>query len=116
MLARDRLSHLCDPDPGSVLELSSLAADGLYDGRFPGAGLVTAIAKVVGVCWSVDRGYIRGQVCGIWCAVIINEGSTMGGTWTGLSCEKVNIGRDDFDRFTLNSYAYVDFRDVFIRL
>ncbi|EER02041.1 hypothetical protein Pmar_PMAR024362 [Perkinsus marinus ATCC 50983] len=72
MLARDRLSHLCDPDPGSVLELSSLAADGLYDGRFPGAGLVTAIAKV----------------CGIWCAVIINEGSTMGGTWTGLSCEK----------------------------
>ncbi|EER02038.1 hypothetical protein Pmar_PMAR024359 [Perkinsus marinus ATCC 50983] len=73
MLARDRLSHLCDPDPGSVLELSSLAADGLYDGRFPGAGLVTAIAKV----------------CGIWCAVIINEGSTMGGTWTGISCEKL---------------------------
>ncbi|KAF4664377.1 hypothetical protein FOZ61_000849 [Perkinsus olseni] len=72
MLARDRLSCLCDPDPGSILELSPLAADGLHDGRFPSAGLVTAVARV----------------CGVWCAVIINEGATMGGTWIGLSCEK----------------------------
>ncbi|KAF4656812.1 hypothetical protein FOL47_008742 [Perkinsus chesapeaki] len=72
MLARDRLAHLADEENGSILELSTLAADGLYEGRFPSAGLVTAIAKV----------------CGVWCAVMINEGSTMGGTWVGLSCEK----------------------------
>ena len=44
---RARLTHLFDPDT-PFLELSALAAGGMYDDRAPGAGLVTGIGRVAG--------------------------------------------------------------------
>src|SRR5918994_5650303 len=42
---RERIDHLIDPG-SSFLELSPLAANGMYDDDAPGAGIVTGIAKV----------------------------------------------------------------------
>ena len=45
LTVRERIDRLCDPHT-AFLELSPLAAEGLYDGEFPGAGMVTGIARV----------------------------------------------------------------------
>src|SRR3546814_16087478 len=46
-LPRDRVRTLLDPgDP--FLEFSQLAADGLYDGAVPSAGIVTGIGRILG--------------------------------------------------------------------
>ena len=47
LLVRDRVERLSDPGT-AFLELSALAADGLYDGDAPGAGIVTGIGIVAG--------------------------------------------------------------------
>ena len=44
MLPRDRVDSLVDPS-SPFLELSPLAAHGLYDGDAPGAGMITAWEK-----------------------------------------------------------------------
>lgn len=49
MLVRDRVTALIDPGT-SFLELSALAAHGVYDGEdVPAAGMVTGIGTVEGV-------------------------------------------------------------------
>src|SRR5919199_1816340 len=45
--ARDRIDRLLDPNT-PFLELSPLAAFGMYDGRVPAAGIVTGIGRVSG--------------------------------------------------------------------
>ncbi len=47
LLARDRVERLLDRG-SPFLELSALAAHGLYDGAAPGAGIVTGIGRVSG--------------------------------------------------------------------
>src|SRR5512143_1136770 len=47
MFVRDRIDALLDPG-SPLLELSPLAAHGMYHGEAPGAGLVTGIGRVVG--------------------------------------------------------------------
>ena len=47
LLVRDRVERMSDPGT-AFLELSALAADGLYDGDAPGAGIVTGAAVLVG--------------------------------------------------------------------
>ena len=47
LLARERIERLVDPG-AAFLELSPLAADGLYDGEAPAAGIVTGIGPVRG--------------------------------------------------------------------
>ena len=47
MAVRDRVARLLDPWT-PFLELSPLAAHGMYDGEAPGAGLVTGIGRVAG--------------------------------------------------------------------
>ncbi len=44
---RERIERLLDPR-SPFLELSALAANGMYDGDAPGAGIVTGIGRVVG--------------------------------------------------------------------
>ncbi len=44
---RERVRRLCDP-ASPFLELSPLAAEGLYDGQAPGAGIITGIGRVGG--------------------------------------------------------------------
>src|SRR5690606_33244227 len=48
LLPRDRVDQLLDPGT-PFLELSPLAAHGMYDGAAPSAGLITGIGRVSGV-------------------------------------------------------------------
>jgi 3-methylcrotonyl-CoA carboxylase beta subunit len=71
LLPRDRVDRLCDPG-SAFLELSSLAAEELYDGAAPGAGIVTGIARVHG----------REVV------VVANDATVKGGTYYPMTVKK----------------------------
>jgi 3-methylcrotonyl-CoA carboxylase beta subunit len=71
MLARERLERLLDPG-ASFLELSPLAAWGVYDEPVPAAGLVTGI----------------GKVSGRPCMLVANDATVKGGTYFPLSVKK----------------------------
>jgi 3-methylcrotonyl-CoA carboxylase beta subunit len=71
LLARDRIERLCDPGTG-FLELSPLAAAGLYDGDAPCAGIVTGVASIHG----------RRAV------VIANDATVKGGTYYPMTVKK----------------------------
>src|SRR5690349_16467476 len=47
LLPRDRVDTLLDPG-GRFLELSPLAATGMYDDQAPAAGIITGVGRVAG--------------------------------------------------------------------
>ncbi len=71
LFVRDRIDGLID-DSSPLLELSPLAADGMYDGRAPSAGIVTAV----------------GRVCGHEVMIIANDATVKGGTYFPLTVKK----------------------------
>jgi len=71
MFVRDRVDALLDPG-SPFLELSPLAAHGMYDGEAPGAGLVTGI----------------GRVAGREVMVIANDATVKGGTYYPITVKK----------------------------
>ena len=71
LLPRDRVDALLDP-ASPFLELSPLAAHGLYDGEAPGAGIITGI----------------GRVAGRECVVVANDATVKGGTYYPLTVKK----------------------------
>ncbi|HEX8049992.1 MAG TPA: carboxyl transferase domain-containing protein, partial [Solirubrobacterales bacterium] len=71
LTARERVEGLCDPGT-PFLELSPLAAEDLYDGAAPGAGIVTGIAVVHG-----RR-----------CVVVANDATVKGGTYYPMTVKK----------------------------
>jgi 3-methylcrotonyl-CoA carboxylase beta subunit len=71
LLARERVDALLDPG-SPFLELSALAAQGVYDDDLPGAGLVTGI----------------GRVSGRACMVVANDPTVKGGTYYPLTVKK----------------------------
>ncbi len=71
MLPRERLAALADADC-AFLELSPLAADGLYGEEVPGAGLITGIARIEGRD----------------CVVIVNDATVKGGTYYPMTVKK----------------------------
>jgi 3-methylcrotonyl-CoA carboxylase beta subunit len=71
LLPRERIRALLDPG-SPFLELSPLAADGLYDGAAPGAGLVTGI----------------GRVAGQEVMVVANDATVKGGTYFPMTVKK----------------------------
>ncbi|MGH3026647.1 MAG: carboxyl transferase domain-containing protein, partial [Gaiellaceae bacterium] len=71
LLVRERIDRLLDP-ASPFLELSPLAADGLYDGDAPGAGIVTGI----------------GRICGVECMVVANDATVKGGTYYPMTVKK----------------------------
>jgi 3-methylcrotonyl-CoA carboxylase beta subunit len=71
LLPRERVERLTDPG-SPFLELTPLAADGLYDGAAPGAGIIAGIARVAG----------REVV------VIANDATVKGGTYYPMSVKK----------------------------
>ncbi len=71
MFVRDRLDTLLDPG-SPFLELSPLAAHGMYDGEAPGAGLVTGV----------------GRVSGREVIVIANDATVKGGTYFPITVKK----------------------------
>jgi acetyl-CoA carboxylase carboxyltransferase component len=68
---RERVERLIDPG-SAFLELSALAADGLYDGDAPGAGIVTGI----------------GVVEGVECVIVANDATVKGGTYYPMTVKK----------------------------
>jgi 3-methylcrotonyl-CoA carboxylase beta subunit/propionyl-CoA carboxylase len=71
MFVRDRVDSLLDPG-SPFLELSPLAAHGMYDGEAPGAGLVTGI----------------GRVAGRDVMVVANDATVKGGTYYPITVKK----------------------------
>ncbi len=68
---RERIDRLLDPG-SAFLELSALAASGLYDDDAPGAGVVTGI----------------GRVEGVECVVVANDATVKGGTYYPMTVKK----------------------------
>ncbi|MFT4103846.1 MAG: carboxyl transferase domain-containing protein, partial [Burkholderiaceae bacterium] len=71
LLPRERVNQLLDPGT-PFLELSPLAAHGLYGGAAPGAGLITGI----------------GRVSGTDCVIVCNDATVKGGTYFPLTVKK----------------------------
>ncbi|QNN54951.1 carboxyl transferase domain-containing protein [Nocardioides mesophilus] len=71
LLARDRVDRLLDPG-SPFLELSPLAATGMYDDAVPSAGIVTGI----------------GRVSGRECVVVANDATVKGGTYYPVTVKK----------------------------
>ncbi|HEY0300047.1 MAG TPA: carboxyl transferase domain-containing protein [Rhizomicrobium sp.] len=71
LLPRERVERLLDPG-SPFLELSPLAAYGMYDGDIHGAGLITGI----------------GRVSGRECVVVCNDATIKGGTYYPVTVKK----------------------------
>jgi 3-methylcrotonyl-CoA carboxylase beta subunit len=71
LLPRDRVDVLTDPG-SPFLELSPLAADGLYDGDAPAAGVITGV----------------GRVSGRECVIVANDATVKGGTYYPVTVKK----------------------------
>ncbi|MCP2193434.1 3-methylcrotonyl-CoA carboxylase beta subunit [Williamsia deligens] len=71
LLPRDRVDTLLDPG-SPFLELSPLAAFGMYDDACPGAGMIGGI----------------GRVSGRECLVVANDATVKGGTYYPMSVKK----------------------------
>jgi 3-methylcrotonyl-CoA carboxylase beta subunit len=68
---RERIDRLLDPG-SAFLELSPLAATGLYDDDAPGAGIVTGIGRIEGTT----------------CVIVANDATVKGGTYYPMTVKK----------------------------
>ena len=71
LLPRDRVNALVDPG-APILELSPLAAYGMYGGEVPSASVITCIARV----------------SGRECVIVANDATVKGGTYYPLTVKK----------------------------
>ncbi|WP_246649910.1 carboxyl transferase domain-containing protein [Nonomuraea coxensis] len=71
LLPRDRVDGLLDPG-SRFLELSPLAANGLYDDEAPAAGIITGV----------------GRVSGRECVIVANDATVKGGTYYPMTVKK----------------------------
>lgn len=71
LLPRERVAQLLDPGT-PFLELSPLAAHGMYNGDAPGAGIIAGI----------------GRVNGVDCMVVCNDATVKGGTYYPMTVKK----------------------------
>src|SRR5690625_5137086 len=71
LLPRERIDRLVDPGT-PFLELSPLAAHGMYEGQAPAAGIITGIGVVEG--WHV--------------MVVANDATVKGGTYFPMTVKK----------------------------
>src|SRR5919107_295321 len=71
LLARDRVDRLLDPG-SPFLELSALAATGMYDDAVPAAGIVTGV----------------GRISGRECVLVANDATVKGGTYYPTTVKK----------------------------
>jgi 3-methylcrotonyl-CoA carboxylase beta subunit len=71
LLPRDRVDTLLDPG-SPFLELSPLAADGMYDDQAPAAGIITGV----------------GRVEGRECVIVANDATVKGGTYYPITVKK----------------------------
>ena len=71
LLPRDRVDDLLDPG-SPFLELSPLAANGMYDDEAPAAGIITGV----------------GRVAGRECVIVANDATVKGGTYYPVTVKK----------------------------
>jgi len=71
LLPRDRVDYLLDPG-SPFLELSPLAAFGMYADESPGAGIITGV----------------GRVSGRECVIVANDATVKGGTYYPMTVKK----------------------------
>jgi 3-methylcrotonyl-CoA carboxylase beta subunit len=71
LLPRDRVNALVDPS-SPFLELSPLAAHGMYGGEAPGAGIITGV----------------GRIAGRECVIVANDATVKGGTYYPMTVKK----------------------------
>ena len=71
LLPRERVESLLDPG-SAFLELSPLAAHGMYNGEAPSAGIITGV----------------GRVSGIECVIVCNDATVKGGTYYPMTVKK----------------------------
>ncbi|MDQ2649788.1 MAG: methylcrotonoyl-CoA carboxylase [Actinomycetota bacterium] len=71
LLPRDRVDSLLDRG-SPFLELSPLAAEGMYDGDAPGAGIITGL----------------GRIAGRVCVIVANDATVKGGTYFPMTVKK----------------------------
>ena len=71
LLPRERIERLLDPDT-PFLELSALAAGGMYGDEVPSAGIVTGV----------------GRVSGRECVIVANDATVKGGTYYPITIKK----------------------------
>ena len=71
LLPRERVERLLDPG-APFLEIGQLAANDLYDGEVPGAGLICGI----------------GRVSGRQCMIVCNDATVKGGTYYPMTVKK----------------------------
>ena len=71
LLPRARIERLVDPG-SAFLELSQLAALNVYDDDVPGAGIITGIGRIHGLC----------------CMIVCNDATVKGGTYYPLTVKK----------------------------
>lgn len=71
LLPRERVDRLLDPG-SPFLELAPLAADGMYEGQAPAAGVIAGI----------------GRVSGRECVIVANDATVKGGTYYPMTVKK----------------------------
>ena len=71
LLPRDRVDTLVDPG-SPFLELSPLAAEGMYNGDAPAAGIITGV----------------GRIAGRECVIVANDATVKGGTYYPMTVKK----------------------------
>ena len=71
MLVRDRIDRILDPG-APFMELSALAANGMYDDDAPSGGIVTGM----------------GRIEGTMCVIVANDATVKGGTYYPMTVKK----------------------------
>jgi 3-methylcrotonyl-CoA carboxylase beta subunit/propionyl-CoA carboxylase len=99
MLVRDRIDALLDPG-SPFLELSPLAAHGMYDGDAPAAGLVTGI----------------GRVSGREVMIVANDATVKGGTYFPMTVKKHLRAQEVAEQNRLSCVYLVDSGGAFLPL
>ena len=99
LLARERVERLLDPGT-PFLELSPLAAWGLYDGDAPSAGIVTGIGRV------------RGREV----VIVANDATVKGGTYYPMTVKKHLRAQDVAEQNRLPCIYLVDSGGAFLPL
>ncbi len=99
LLPRERVDHLLDPG-SPFLELSPLAATGMYDDAAPAAGIITGI----------------GRVSGRLCMIIANDATVKGGTYYPMTVKKHLRAQEVAAQNRLPCIALVDSGGAFLPL
>ncbi len=97
LLPRDRVAQLLDPGT-PFLEIGQLAANGMYDGDAPSAGMVAGIGRIQGVA----------------CMVVANDATVKGGTYYPMTVKKHLRAQEIADQNHLPCIYLVDSGGAFL--